>query len=156
MGRTPSTVLCRRYFQRALVHWQAAHYRRAMFFLGAAGHLAQDAWEPHHASCRVGAGHSRYERWVQQNRRRYLAGGKGLYWGFGDAGDWVKAAAYRGRELFGLVGGPPDVINYHHATSCLLPLAQRATAGFFLLFLERVGFTGEFGDRLLQIIGAVA
>jgi phospholipase C len=53
-----------KYYCHALVHWDCGDYEKAMFYLGAAVHLIQDATIPQHGSINLLKSHRSYEQWV--------------------------------------------------------------------------------------------
>lgn len=134
-----SAQLVQRFFARALALWARGRYQRAAFFLGAAGHLVQDACEPHHARCKVFDGHGEYEIWVKKYKERYAIEEGGLYGLASRPEEWVSINAGCGYEVFPLVRRHALERQYHLATQHLLGLAQRTTAGFWLFFLQQAG-----------------
>jgi len=123
---------CAAYFKKAFSLWQHGKHAGAMFLVGAAAHLVQDACVPHHASCRMGNGHLAYENWVEKNKHQYKVQAGGLY----DQGDtppqeWIITNARLAGKHYSRIQVPGNNDHYHQVTSVLLPLAQRSTAGFF-------------------------
>lgn len=133
---------CSRFFNRALESWRWGKRWRAMFFLGAASHLVQDASEPHHARCRARDGHSEYEKWVQAHKEEFVVTKGGLYRSHGHPVDWMRFNARTAYDYFWLVQRGRSTAQYRAATRELLPLAQRSTAGFWIYFLRRVSAVG--------------
>ncbi|MCL6448790.1 MAG: zinc dependent phospholipase C family protein [Armatimonadetes bacterium] len=139
LGRAPASEFCARYYRRALKLWRQGRFARAMFFLGAATHLLQDACEPHHANCHFRMGHREYEKWVQEYKEDYLVDSGGIYKKSRDPVRWLKDCAQKSFALFDLVKEKDNVNYYRQATGYLLPLTQRITAGFWLNFLNQAG-----------------
>ncbi|NPV93027.1 MAG: hypothetical protein HPY50_19850 [Firmicutes bacterium] len=139
LGMTSAEVIFERFSQRAVKLWRRGSHEKAMFFLGAATHLLQDLCEPHHSNCTCSMDHHRYEVWVQSHSHDYLVFNDGHYNKHQRLSDWLKECALRSYDLIELVNGKPDDAKYREATEILLPFTQRATAGFWLSFLEQVG-----------------
>lgn len=129
---------CRQYFNQAIKLWQRGKQQRAIFMLGAAAHLVQDVCVPHHACCKLFDGHLDYEKWAKGRKHFYRVRSGGLYNLGGRPDDWVIANARTAREYYGLVCAAAGEENYRRATAVLLPLAQRSTSGFLLLFFKRI------------------
>lgn len=137
---------CRVYFQKAFAFWRKGKYARAMFFLGAAAHLVQDACVPHHACCRMFDGHLEYEKWAKENKHHYGVNAGGLYNRADSPEGWVAVNARVAREYYRYVKSPGSEEDYHAATAVLLALAQRSTAGFFYFSLKKL-LSGEAGRK---------
>ncbi|WP_073163637.1 zinc dependent phospholipase C family protein [Desulfofundulus australicus] len=129
---------CRQYFDRALFFWHRGKYRKALFMLGAAVHLVQDACVPHHACCQLFDGHLDYEKWVKGRKHYYRVNSGGLYHLGHTPEEWVAANAWVAREYYPLVRASSGEESYHEATGVLLPRAQRSTAGFLLFFYRHI------------------
>lgn len=139
-GYLPATTMMNHYFKRALKAWLAGKHRRALYYLGLATHLLQDACVPQHTHGSPGCGHGTYERWVRQWRGRYGVIRGGLYRpDLLQASDWLVFNSRVAYNYLDLVAHPDREAGYHRATADLLPLAQRSTAGFWLYFLTRAG-----------------
>lgn len=137
---TPSTRACTRYFLAAVRAWLDDRPRRAVFYLGLASHLVQDACVPHHAHGLTGRGHSQYEKWAQRGRERYAVTSGGLYRPVCvTPAEWVVFNSRIAYDYLWLVTKPENTVGFHQATTDLLALAQRSTAGFWIYFLEKVG-----------------
>jgi len=128
---------CSEFFSSALNLWQSKKHTRAMFFLGAAAHLVQDLCVPHHAACRLFAGHAQYEGWAARRKFDYSAERGGIYDISGNPADWVDENARTAGKYLSLVDNNSSE-GYHTATKSLLPRAQFTTAGFLLLFYSRL------------------
>ncbi|MBE3587058.1 MAG: zinc dependent phospholipase C family protein [Thermoanaerobacteraceae bacterium] len=129
---------CRQYFERALLLWQRGRRGKAMFMLGAAVHLVQDACVPHHACCKLFDGHLEYEKWAKKRKHYYRVRSGGLYNLGATPEEWVRANALVAREYYHLVCASSNEEGYHQATEILLPRAQCSTAGFFLYFYRYI------------------
>lgn len=128
---------CQQFFFRALALWRGRQQHRAMRFLGAAVHLVQDLCVPHHATRQVFHGHAEYEKWVEQNYHSYAVEDKGTYHPARRPAVWVVSNATVSWAFYHLVCTFSPA-SYHAATSVLLPLAQRSTAGFLHSFCQYI------------------
>ena len=129
---------CTAYFKKAFILWRRGNHARAMFFLGAAAHLVQDACVPHHACCRMFDGHLDYEKWVKERKHHYQVNAGGLYNLGAAPAEWIAANACAAREYYLCVRRPGSDELYHRATAVLLVRAQRTTAGFFYFSLKKL------------------
>lgn len=122
------------YYQYGINNMHRRNYRQAVFFLGAAAHLMQDLCVPHHARAKVFSGHKEYESWVQQCYANYAVEVNGMYSEDSNLATQLLSNAMVAADLFDWVDLDRGTINYHDATTILLPLAQRSTTGLFLKF----------------------
>jgi len=132
-----SAQKCKAYFRKALILWREGKQAKAMFFLGAAVHLIQDACVPHHALCQMFDGHLKYEKWAKERVNNYKVNSSGLYHHGNAPEEWVSANARVARGFYNHVNSFGNDELYHQATSTLLVLAQRSTAGFFHFSLKK-------------------
>ena len=128
---------CRNLFERALFKWKQGNKGKAFFLLGAAAHLVQDLCVPHHARTVAFAGHQIYEKWVQGHHDEFAVSENGIYNITDDPAGWVLHNAKIAWDYFPYVSQTGSKTSYRMATSILLPLAQRTSAGFFLYFLNK-------------------
>ena len=144
-------------FQFALDAWYAGDILGAAFHLGYAAHLVMDATVPHHARLAPLNFHAEYEAFVGADRASAAVASNGTYafnatlaghfedpW---DPWDWVDRNAHTSYDWFAVAssGDPGD---FAAAMGVLLPIAQRTTAGFLLMFLQTVNEPPE-----VQILG---
>lgn len=135
--RWPNALLeCHLHFHRAQKEWEIHHYRKAMFFLGAASHIVQDLCVPHHVRGDLFNGHQDFENWAEVNRNYFAVNSRGLYQLAETPGSWVAANAFFSDQYYPLVADNSSQINYPRAAKILLARAQRTTAGFFVFFLQ--------------------
>jgi phospholipase C len=146
----------RTFYARALKHAKAGDLAQGMFFLGAAAHLVQDMCVPHHARGKLFQGHREFESWAETYRYQFRADGNAEYqpdmpvqqWLLNNAtvaADWINRTTERSPES-----------HFRDATQCLLPLAQRSTAGFFHSFLMQTHYDIRIHNRAcdrLMVIG---
>lgn len=122
------------YYQQAIKNMQCRNYRQAIFFLGVSAHLMQDLCVPHHARSKVFSGHKEYESWVQECYTNYAVHTTGIYKDDSSLRTQLFHNAMVAADLFDWINLDQGKIAYHDATTILLPLAQRSTAGLFLNF----------------------
>ncbi|TEB12512.1 Phospholipase C [Pelotomaculum propionicicum] len=130
---------CSYFFKKAETYWYAGSKKKAIFFLGAALHLAQDLCVPYHARGIAFNGHNEYEKWVQENYQDYSVYSDGIYTN-STPESYIEQNAKTSRLYLPYVLNADYKASYRLATRVLLPLAQRTTAGFLSLFLDRVKF----------------
>lgn len=141
-GGTSAAVACNRFFNWAVRCWRRGDAGRALYLIGLASHLVQDACVPQHVHGLVGGGHGSFELWVQQERERFPVSGGGLYRAnIPGPAEWVIGNSRMAYDCLGLVSKPDNFAGYERAATDLLGLAQRSTAGFWIYFLEKVGAT---------------
>lgn len=134
-----SAQKCSAYLKKAFMFWRQGKHTKAMFFIGAATHLVQDACVPHHAYCQMFDGHLDYERWVKERKHYYKINSGGLYNLGHTPEEWIRANARVARKYYDYVKSPGSDEFYHQATVLLLLLTQRSTAGFFHFCLRKFG-----------------
>ncbi|MCL6638222.1 MAG: zinc dependent phospholipase C family protein [Firmicutes bacterium] len=127
---------CLYLFERALLNWKKGKRLKAFFLLGAAAHLVQDLCVPHHARGIAFGGHQLYEKWAREHCKEFPVSEGGIYDIHEDPSEWVLYNSRFSWDYFPYVSLASAITSYRMATSVLLPLAQRSTAGFFLLFLN--------------------
>jgi len=127
---------CCSYLKEAANSVAREDYAASTFFLGAAAHLVQDLCVPHHARAKVFCGHKEYEIWAEHNCAAYAVQTQGLYDEGAELKMWILKNAQTAADLLDWVNGEANTEDYHKATSILLPMAQRSTAGMFQQFFE--------------------
>jgi phospholipase C len=126
-----------RYLNRATRCMRRRELHKACFFLGAATHLLQDLCVPHHARGKVFDGHKQYETWARDHCSTFAATSGGVY-RQGRTNSLLIDNACVSADLLGWVAHEGDEALYAKATSILLPLAQRTTAGLLLRFYNNM------------------
>jgi len=71
--------LCQERFDEAVSHWLSNNYHEAIYDLGWATHMVQDACVPHHAMTSAGDWHSEFESWVNDNKYSFAVNYGGIY-----------------------------------------------------------------------------
>ncbi|MDD2421565.1 MAG: zinc dependent phospholipase C family protein [Heliobacteriaceae bacterium] len=137
-GWPSAAVEVERYFMRAGYLYRRGNPEKAMFLLGAAGHLVQDLCVPHHAHGVIFAGHREFEVFAEVNRNAYPASTGGMYGGNWSPSRWIVTNAQVAYDFFSVVTDG-NTREYDQALQTLLPVAQRSTAGLFKCFFDRFG-----------------
>jgi phospholipase C len=153
---TSSATWAEQQFAQAVHLWRTGHRSGAMYRLGAATHLVDDACTPPHASPYV-PGHRAYEEWVVAHQTTYAVHRGGIYrtdfrvrtghggdeWSSAHTRGWIDECAHRAAELIVNTAQPPpddpaDATSYEN-TMTHFEDAQRFTAGYLAFFFETVG-----------------
>lgn len=124
------------FFNKAVAYWKCGNKGKYYFYLGAALHLIQDVCVPHHAKRAVFSGHKEYENWVLNHYNKFGVDSGGIYNRFSNPSDWLLFNARLSRCYFPYVSDIATNTSYKMATSILLPLAQRSTAGFLKFAID--------------------
>lgn len=136
MGLAGANVLIEDYIEKAYNAFNYSTIENCFFNLGSALHLIQDLCVPHHALGHLLRGHMEYEDWVATHylEFRVFDGGKFDYTNPMDIFRDNALAAIEYKELI----ENPNEKNMVEATKELLGLAQRSTASFLYLMLNRL------------------
>lgn len=129
---------CLSYYTRATKHAKAGELMKGMFFLGAAAHLVQDLCVPHHARGKLFNGHREFEAWAETYRYLFRADGSAIYKPDVPVQQWLIHNASVAADWLSNTTESSAEAQYRDATRCLLPLAQRSTAGFFHHFITNL------------------
>ncbi|MDQ4008633.1 MAG: hypothetical protein M3211_11105 [Actinomycetota bacterium] len=143
-------------YARALAAWREGDASRAMYRLGAAVHLVDDACAPPHQFV-FAPNHRRYEEWALHHQRAMTVSSGGLYredfrattghggpaWSSDHTRGWVDECAHRAAELVVNaalpVGGQPGGVGAWWRTAAHFRETQRLTAGYIAFFFEEAG-----------------
>lgn len=128
---------CNLHFALAKQYAVEKNYQKSMFYLGAAVHLIQDMYVPHHARGEVFNGHKEYEDWVENYYESFLISKGGNYKQVINPICWLVGNARLSFGLYLAVKQDSDFLDYEYATSILIPLSQKTTAGFLAAFYEQ-------------------
>ena len=145
-----------RQFAFAVTAWQAGDRATAMYHLGAATHLVDDACAPPHEFLLV-PNHRPYENWMLARQRTLAVTGGGIYqkdfrvtsghggpeWSSAHTRGWVDECSHRAAELVVNTAQPPpddptsggaydDTFTHFRDT-------QRLTAGYIAFFFDSAG-----------------
>jgi phospholipase C len=136
-GNKNALTLGVEYYENALHYWKAGNTERALFYLGAAIHLAQDMTVPQHANIRLLDNHKQYETFI---KRAYLQSPsftvhKGGYYYMRYISEVITCNARNAIKIYSRLKTIKDETKrYHTITKFILPLAQKSTAGCLLMF----------------------
>lgn len=139
-GRVNAKVLSDKYYTKAINLWKVAEREKSMFYLGAALHILQDMVIPQHANVRLLDNHRQYETFVKRTYR-YIKNFKverGAYI-LDSLEEYIKLNARTAMKLykrFKII--EEDEQRFYRITRCILPLAERTTAGCMLMFYKRI------------------
>jgi hypothetical protein len=153
---TSAATWAEQQFAQAVKEWHAGDQSLAMYHLGAATHLVDDACAPPHESLFV-PNHRAYENWIlaRQARQKVTSGGVyqkdfrvrtghgGPAWSSSHTRGWVDECSHRAAELVVNTAQPPsddpgsggpldDTFSHFRDT-------QRLTAGYLAFFFDTVG-----------------
>ncbi|WHH57044.1 zinc dependent phospholipase C family protein [Petroclostridium sp. X23] len=140
-GHRNALSLAQKYYQKSKDYWDEGDNAKAMFYLGAAAHLIQDMTIPQHANIRLMDNHHQYEVFVQKtyNEIELFKATEGVI-NLDSIEEFIR---YNGKiaikvyKKFHCV--PEDTERYFRITKYALPLAEKTTAGCFLMFYRDAG-----------------
>ncbi|WP_105615727.1 zinc dependent phospholipase C family protein [Vallitalea okinawensis] len=137
-GHSNALNLASDYYDKASYFWRINDKDLSMFYLGACVHVIQDVTIPQHVTIRLLSKHRHYENFVKYTYdliSEYKATEKPIF--LKSPEEYIqynaKRAYYVGWKLRPL---EDDKLRFHKQTLYSLPLAQRTTAGVFLMFLN--------------------
>jgi hypothetical protein len=143
-------------FAKAVAAWRAGDRSRAMYRLGAAVHLVDDACAPPHQFV-LAPNHRAYEEWALRNQAALAVSSGGIYrddfrvgtghggsaWSSDHTRGWVDECAHSAAELVLNAALPvpehPARDGPQWRTAAHFRVAQRLTAGYIAFFFEEVG-----------------
>jgi phospholipase C len=143
-------------YEVAVKSWEAGQRSRAMYHLGAATHLVDDACTPPHASVLV-PNHRAYENWMLERQETFAVERGGIYqsdfrvetghggpdWSSSHTRGWVDECAHRAAGLVVNTaqhpGGDQVTDRRYGNTGAHFGDAQRLTAGYIAFFFSTVG-----------------
>lgn len=141
-GHGNALAFAKNYYDKAIKFWNKKDIEKSMFYLGASVHIIQDMTIPQHVNIRLLDSHRRYENFVKMTYdvvAEYVTYKKPIM--FKDLESYV---IFNSKMALKIYDDSRDMKNeeerFHHVTRCILPIAQRTTAGCFLMFLEDVDF----------------
>jgi hypothetical protein len=153
---TSAATWAEQQFSLAVQSWRTGDRANAMYHLGTATHLVDDACAPPHASQYV-PDHRAYEEWVVAWQAQFAQTGGGIYrtdfrvrgghggreWSSSHTRGWVDECAHRAAELIVNTAQPPPEdpsgTTPYSNTMQHFRDAQRLTAGYLAFFFETVG-----------------
>ncbi|HHW48335.1 MAG TPA: phospholipase [Clostridiaceae bacterium] len=138
-GNKNAMTLAIEYYNKALFNWRNSDVETAMFYLGAAVHLVQDMAVPQHANIRLLDNHRQYENFI---RKTYLFTpsfkvNSGGYYFMRHIEEAVTCSARNAIKIYSrLKNIENETKRFYTITKFILPLAQRTTAGCFMMFYK--------------------
>lgn len=139
-GNTNALTLAKNYYAFAISFWNSNDIIKAMFFLGAAAHLVQDMTVPQHANVKLLKEHHKFEKFVRDtfyDTPDYFVENKGCY--LRNIEDFIthnSVCAIKVNKILSNIEDEDD--RFSALSKYTLPLAQRTTAGLFMMFYKDV------------------
>jgi len=140
-GNKNAMSLAVEYYNKALLNWRNFDVEIAMFYLGAAVHLVQDMAVPQHANIRLLDNHRQYENFI---RKTYLFTpsfrvNSGGYYFMRRIEEAITCSARNAIKIYSrLKNIENETKRFYAITKFILPLAQRTTAGCFIMFYKDI------------------
>lgn len=144
-GHRNALALAEEYYRKAKLYWRKCNALDAMFYLGATAHLIQDMTIPQHANIRLLDNHHQYEKFVHRTYDEveiFKAEDGGVY--LKSVEEFIRYNAKIAMKLhkkFHCV--PENEERFYRITKYSLPLAEKTTAGCFLMFYRDAGRRSE-------------
>ena len=139
-GRSNAMDLAIKYHDRCLGLMRIGGYQRAMFYFGATVHLIQDMTIPQHANIRILGDHRHYEDFIKSSYQ-YIIDFKvetGTY-KLNSLESYIQFNAKIAMSIYKKFKNiKNNETRFYKMAACTLPLAQRTTAGFMVLFFNRM------------------
>lgn len=137
-GNNHSLALTKDYYDNALKYWKEGSKDKSMFYLGACVHIIQDLTISQHVKVRLLDEHRQYENYVKYTHdlvKEYIANKPPIL--LDSPEKYIRYNAIRAIRIdkrFKKI--PTRKLRFYNKTLYSLPLAQRTTAGCFILFLK--------------------
>jgi phospholipase C len=139
-GNTNALTLSSNYYTFSKSYFESGDIRKAMFFLGAAAHLIQDMTVPQHANIELLKEHHKYEKFVKDkfnDKHGYLVNNNGCYLSsIVEFVEYNSLYAIRANKKVSYIRNEEE--RYHALSKLIIPMAQRTTAGLFMMFYNDV------------------
>lgn len=139
-GHSNALKLTRKYYDIAVDSYRENDIENSMFYLGASIHIIQDLTIPQHVNIRLLDNHRQYENFVKiayDKVREFVTLDSPII--FDKLEDFVRfntKVALRIHKKFRNIKN--DELRFYKVTCCVLPLAQRTTAGCMIMFLKEI------------------
>lgn len=139
-GRNNAKELAIHYYEKSLNLIINGDITNGMFYFGATLHLIQDLTIPQHANIRLLDDHRQYERYIIKTYK-YVKEYKSVQ------GPYILKSLdhylrFNGRVAMKVykhyINIKDDEERFRKIACCTLPLAERTSAGFMVLFLEKI------------------
>ncbi len=138
-GQSNAKDLAVSYYEKAMKNMKIGDINEGMFYFGATVHLIQDVTIPQHANVRLLDDHRQYENFVIRTYKdvHYYKATTGAY-KLNSVENYIKfnaRVAMKVYKHYRIV--KDDELRFDKISRCILPLAERTTAGFMLTFYEK-------------------
>lgn len=142
-GRSNAMNLGIDYYSNAIGLWNFGKLDESLFYLGAALHIIQDMTIPQHANIRLLDNHRQYETFVKKTYQhvKEFQVDKQVYL-MDSIEDYIKfnaRTAIKVYEKFKNISVNNQ--RYYQITKCILPLAQKTTAGAMIMFYNDINIS---------------
>lgn len=139
-GRLNAKTLSHKYYSKAIALWKVNEKEKAMFYFGAALHILQDMVIPQHANVRLLDNHRQYETFVKRTYKyiKEFEVKSGTYI-LDSLEEYIRLNARTAIKLykrFKVI--EEDEQRFYRITHCVLPLAERTTAGCMVTFYNQI------------------
>ena len=139
-GRSNAMDSAVKYYKKCLHLIKIGDYHRGMFYFGAILHLIQDMTIPQHANIRLLDDHKQYENFIKSSylHIKEFKAETGAY-KLNSLEKYIKFNARAAMKIYSKYNKiKDDEKRFHKIAACTLPLAERTTAGFMVLFFSRL------------------
>ena len=140
-GHHNALFLAESYYNKAKCYWKQDNIGKAMFYLGATVHLVQDMTIPQHANIRLMDNHRQYEGFVIKIYKEvdiFRASEGGIY--LKSVEEFIRYNAKIAIKAYKKFHGiSENNKRFFRITKYILPLAEKTTAGCFLMFYSDIG-----------------
>jgi len=149
-GHKNALTLAEDYYRKAREYWESGRTHKSLFYLGATAHLVQDVTIPQHVNIRLLGNHRQYETFVKktyQNSRELRAVRGAIE--FDRVKEFVQFNARVARKSYQRLHTiPRRDERFFRIARCMIPLAERTTAGLLLMFYHRNVLHGKRKMRI--------
>ncbi|MGE4282545.1 MAG: zinc dependent phospholipase C family protein [Clostridia bacterium] len=140
-GHRNALSLAEKYYETSKDYWYKDDIAMSMFYLGATVHLIQDMTIPQHANIRLMDSHHQYEVFVQKTYQEielFKAVEGGVY--LKTVEEFIRYNAKIALKVYKKFHCVPQKDErFFRITKYALPLAEKTTAGCFLMFYKDAG-----------------
>jgi len=143
-GRKSAMDLGVDYYNKAVFLWKHGEYSKSCFYLGACLHIIQDMVIPQHANIRLLDNHRQFETYVKRTYEHIdeFHIDKGAY-RLKSIEHYIKfnaRVALKIDKKFKYISD--DETRFYRITRCIIPLAERTTAGAMVMFFNDIMESG--------------
>ncbi|WP_425447069.1 zinc dependent phospholipase C family protein [Dethiothermospora halolimnae] len=141
-GHSNAKILTYNYYEKAIGYYKRGNIKLSIFYLGACAHIIQDMTVPQHVNIRLLDSHRQYENFVKITYdivEEFTSRDKPIV--FNELNHYLRFNAKNAIKIYKESRNlKSNKAKYHNVTKCILPLAQRTTAGLLVMFLKDVKF----------------